>query len=128
MQSEAPAQSLSGNCQHYDPHLDKINRWTRVALKVWFNTYKKLHFKKHAKILKWVAYDSEFIPAGLDKHFRQWAHSVITACCTVAHKDGLQAFIHISQSYRGTEDGFRCFEVRDYFNTEINKQTSGIPI
>lgn len=69
-----------------------------------------------------MAYDSEFIPAGLDKHLRQWALSGITACCTVAHKDGLQSLIHISESYRGREDRLRCFQVTDHFNKDI-KQT-----
>lgn len=123
-QSETPAQSLLGNCQHHDPHLDKTNCWTRVALKVWFNKCKKLHLEKHAKILKWVAYDSEFIPLGLDKRFRQWAYNGITAYCTIADKDGLQSFTHISKSYRlGGEDRFRYFQVRDYFNKET-KQTN----
>ena len=40
-QSETPTQALLGNSQHHDPHLDKLNCWTRAALKVWFNTCKK---------------------------------------------------------------------------------------
>lgn len=87
------------------------------------NTRKKLGLEKHAKILKWVAYDSEFIPSGLDKQLRHWACRGITAYCTMVDKDGLQPFAHISESYGlGREDMFRYFQVRDYFNKEI-KQT-----
>ena len=88
-QSETPAQSLLSICQHHDPYLDKINCWTRPTLKVWSYTSKKLQLEKHAKILKWVAYDSEFLPSGLDKRFRQWTHNGITAYCPIADKDGL---------------------------------------
>ena len=119
-QCETPIQALLGNCQHHDPHLDKLNSWTRVALKVWFSSCKKLHLEKHAKILKWVSYDSEFIPSLLDKRFKQWTHNGITAYCTIVDKDGLQSFTHICKSYRlGREDMFRYFQVRDYFNKGI---------
>lgn len=70
-----------------------------------------------------MSHDSEFIPSGLDKRFRQWARNGITAYCTIVDKNGLQSFTHITKSYGlGREDMYRYFQVRDYFNKEI-KQT-----
>lgn len=89
---------------------------------------KNHNLEKHAKILKWVAYDSEIKPSSLDKQIRQWACNGIIPYCTIAEKDGLWSFANISKAQRlEREDMFRYFQVKGYFNKEIN-QTIAISI
>ncbi len=38
IQFESPAQSILGNCRHWNLYMDKPNQWTRVTLSVWMKT------------------------------------------------------------------------------------------
>jgi hypothetical protein len=66
---------------------------------VWFKTCKKLHLVKHARILKWVAYNSDFLPANLDKEFKQWVYKGITDYCSIAIGCNLESFGRLSNVF-----------------------------
>ncbi len=53
-----------------------------------------LQKEKYAKMLKWVAYDPDFMPARLDKQFRQWVYNGITFYCTITNNGVLESFCH----------------------------------
>lgn len=123
MRFKLPAQSILSNYQYQFSYLDKPNQWSKVALRVWFKTCKRFHLEKHARILKWVTYDPEFKPSGLDMRFRQWALKCVTAYCTITTGNCLEPFNHLSNAYNlGKKDFFRYLQVRDYFSKGI-KQT-----
>ncbi len=65
-QFDLPAQSIMGNYQQQGCNLDEPNQPNKVALKVWFRTSKRFHLEKHARALKWVAYDAEVKTSCLD--------------------------------------------------------------
>ena len=87
---------------------------------VWFKTCKKLHLVRHSRILKWLAYDSSFLPSSLDKQFKQWVHKGITAYCSITNGCILESFSRLSNVFDLEKfDFFRYLQVRDYFNGEI---------
>lgn len=44
------------------------------SLKIWVEVVKRFQFQKEVKLLKWPAYDSEFIPGLLDHRYRWWVY------------------------------------------------------
>lgn len=43
-----------------------------ISLKIWFGLITKNGLIAHSKLLRWIAYDSEFIPVRTDKRFKTW--------------------------------------------------------
>lgn len=73
-----PPQALLGDINLQKNYLKKLNTRITVPLNIWHKILKDKDVEKNAQILRWIMYDTEFIPIKLDKRFEQWANVGIT--------------------------------------------------
>ena len=55
-----PIQSLIGDQEIYKRIKNNIDSITTFTLELWFRVIKKYRIKKETKVLRWVAFDSNF--------------------------------------------------------------------
>ena len=99
----------------------KNNPWVNISLKIWLEIIKKFVLGKGVKMLKWCAYDTNFIPNTTDSRFQDWIKKGITYHYTLIQGGTLKSF-EILQRRNGLEksDLFRYFQLRHYINQEMN--------
>jgi len=100
---------------------NKNNPWINTALKVWQETLKKHGIKNGAKMLRWCAYDTEFIPNRSDGRFRDWVKKGITHYNTLVHMGVLRSFESVQKKH-GLEksDFYRFLQLRHYMNQTLS--------
>lgn len=119
-QISIPLQSILGEKTLLEKLLKKLNNWMAVPLKIWHKLLKDKEFERSARILRWVKYDTEFAPAGLDGRFKHWTNSGITSYCIISSTDGLHTFKKLIDTYNlGKEDFFRYLQLRHHFDKHI---------
>ena len=110
-----PIQSLLGNKNQAKKNYPNLNQWTIFSFKLWFKILKKLQLEKQARVLNWVAYDPDFVPAKLDAGFKLWTGRGIMSFCLLISKGKFQSYKEISDTY-GLEkqDHYKYLQIRDY--------------
>lgn len=102
--------------------LDSI---TSGAVEFWFEFARQFKLSKDQKVLRWIAFDTQFKPGENDATFKQWATKGIRAICTVVENEELLTFQTLKEKFSLTNrDLFRYIQFRDYFNREIKMETS----
>ena len=97
-----PIQSLIGDQEIYKrikKGLKNIDSITTFTLELWFRVIKKYRIKKETKVLRWVAFDSNFKSAEYDKGFKQWVDKGVTAWCTLEKDGALESFQNMKDIY-----------------------------
>lgn len=119
-QLDIPLQSILGSKILYEQHSSNLNQWSKVCLHIWFNECKSPSLERQSKLLRWVAFDPEFKPAGIDGRFKHWYRRGITSYCSIISKGEFDSFQKISDTY-GLEktDFFRYLQTRSYYNDKI---------
>lgn len=70
------------------------------------------------KILRWCAFDRNFLPNSSDTRFKAWVGSGITAYCTLIHKGVLKSFDTVKREYNfEQQDFYRYLQIRHYVGT-----------
>uniref|UniRef100_A0A3B3D4V0 Reverse transcriptase domain-containing protein n=1 Tax=Oryzias melastigma TaxID=30732 RepID=A0A3B3D4V0_ORYME len=117
-----PLQSLLGDYPLLKKHLSmqQLPTWISLPLETWFKILKDKNIEKGARILRWPVYDTEFIPANIDKGFKQWLHKGITGYWKISEKNILKSYKQLQETYGlGKQDFFRFLQLRDYFDKHI---------
>jgi hypothetical protein len=115
-----PIQSLIGDQEIYKRIKNNIDSITTFTLELWFRVIKKYRIKKETKVLRWVAFDSNFKSAEYDKGFKQWVDKGVTAWCTLEKDGALESFQNMKDIYSlDKREFYRYLQLRDYYKKEI---------
>lgn len=106
-QIEVPLQALVGDRTLQEKYLENLNTWTTVPLNIWYKQLKKGRIERNARILRWIAYDTEFTPAKLDNRFKHWITKGITSYCMISSNNHLDCFQRFKETF--------CLEKQDFF-------------
>ena len=99
---------------------NNIDSITTFTLELWFRVIKKYRIKKETKVLRWVAFDSNFKSAEYDKGFKQWVDKGVTAWCTLEKDGALESFQNMKDIYSlDKREFYRYLQLRDYYKKEI---------
>ena len=111
-----PIQSLIGDQEIYKRIKNNIDSITTFTLELWFRVIKKYRIKKETKVLRWVAFDSNFKSAEYDKGFKQWVDKGVTAWCTLKKDGALESFQNMKDIYSlDKREFYRYLQLRDYY-------------
>lgn len=119
-----PIQSKLGHITSESENYLTTSQWINLPLKIWKSEVKKLKLQKEVNILRWPAYDPEFLPAIQDASFRHWALCGLTAVCTMYKKSNLMPFDALCELYSlDKHDYFRYLQLRNYVTKRIQNTT-----
>lgn len=91
-----------------------------TPLNIWNKILRDKEFAKNVKILRWPIYDTEFVPAQLDKRFNEWRNSGVTSFSVIASGNGLWSFEKLKETYNlQKSDFYRYLQIRTYFDKNI---------
>ena len=114
--SDSPIQSLLGFVDKENEIIQVEDQWVNLSPKIWTEVVKCFQLQRDIKLLRWPAYDPDFIPALQDHRYRQWVYYGITAICKTAETGEFKSFNNLCQTYGlGRQDFYRYLQLRDYF-------------
>lgn len=64
--------------------LDESTNWIVTPLNIWHKHFKDPKFERNARLLRRVAFDTDFTPTELDSRFKHRANLGITSYCQVS--------------------------------------------
>lgn len=71
-------------------------------------------------MIKWCAYDTNFLPNRWDDRFKKWTTKGLTSYFTFVHKGAFQNFGSLQEKHKlEKNDFFRYLQVRHYFNQNL---------
>lgn len=71
-------------------------------------------------LLRWFAYDTEFVPNKTDNRFKRWTTKGLTAYWTFMNKGDLQSFHMLKGNHRlENQDFYRYLQLRHYLEHAI---------
>lgn len=118
-------QSILGEKEIPSVVKSQLDSITSGAVEFWFEFARQFKLSKDQKVLRWIAFDTQFKPGESDATFKQWATKGISAICTVLENKELQTFQTLKEKLSLTNrDLFRFIQFRDYFYREIKMETS----
>ncbi len=71
--------------------------------------------------MRWCAYDTDFTPNTPDQSFKNWSKKCITSYYSVTNNNTLTFQEFKNQFKLNNHDLFRYFQIRHYFNSQVNK-------
>lgn len=102
-----PIQALIGDIELIKQLKEEINPWLLISLKIWSEMVTKNSLRAHTKMLRWIAYDSEFIPNREDKRFKRWENGP-KIFWELMKKQEIKSFQELKNQYGlGYQDLFR---------------------
>lgn len=117
---DIPLQALLGDRKLAKSKIDKLDPVSAFTLQNWLTIVKQLKIEKQSKILRWIAYDTAFIPGEMDQRFKHWTYIGITSFCKIMEGNNLQSFQALKDTYDLENlDFFRYLQMRQYFLREI---------
>uniref|UniRef100_A0A3Q3BC05 ribonuclease H n=1 Tax=Kryptolebias marmoratus TaxID=37003 RepID=A0A3Q3BC05_KRYMA len=120
--SDTPLQSSLGDHYLIKKHIDSdlIPLWIKVPLDIWHKISKQVKIERNTRILRWPAYDRDFLPTRMDKRFMQWAQKGITSYWKITNNNELKSFIQLQNKYNlEKSDFYRYLQLRHYYNKSI---------
>ena len=98
-----------------------------TLLTVWQDVIKICGQENPSKLLRWCAYDSDFVPNKSDNRFKKWTSMGLTSYNSFVHKGAFQSFEALQSKYKLEKDDFyRYLQVRHYFNQNLKEVTEQI--
>lgn len=96
---------------------DKLSNWIATPLNIWYKILKDSKCERNARLLRWVALDTEFTPTMLDSRFTRRTNLDITSYCKISTNADIVSFMDLREKHNfEKQDLFRYFQLRDYFN------------
>lgn len=113
-----PIQAVIADKKLVDRLANKNNSWIKLTLKIWHMVVRKYNLKDAENILRWCAYDMDFIPSRMDNRFKRWTERGLTAYCCFVHNGYVKSFDNLKREYDlENQDFFRYLQVRNRINT-----------
>uniref|UniRef100_A0A146S7T5 Reverse transcriptase n=1 Tax=Fundulus heteroclitus TaxID=8078 RepID=A0A146S7T5_FUNHE len=89
-------------------------------LNSWNEIIKKCKLGELSNILRWCAYDSEFVPNKYDDRFKRWISKGLTTYHSFIHKGAFSSFETLKTKYGlGQDDFYRYLQIRHYFHQNL---------
>ena len=124
---DIPIQSLLGCTDREKGIFQTRSQWVNLSFKIWLEVVKRFKLQREAKLLRWPAFDPDFIPATLDNRYKQWYHNGITSICTMVKSGDIDSFENLKRKYElSNQDFYRYLQVRDYFGKKVKRSTPGV--
>ena len=118
-----PIQTCVGERQTPLQLKDQIDPVTSFMLDTWHSVTKQLKIGRELSLLKWIAFDREFIPGNMDTTYRGWVNDGITATCTIIKEGVMLSFQEMKDRFGvRNADLFRYLQMRDYYDKKIRKK------
>ncbi|XP_032367453.1 uncharacterized protein LOC116686550 [Etheostoma spectabile] len=93
------------------------NPWICLSLKIWNKVIAQSNLKDGVKVLRWCAFDTDFLPNRWDARFKRWTSQGLTAYCTFLHKGTMNSFQNLRRQFGLDKDDFyRFLQVRHYID------------
>ena len=116
-----PLAAIIGDDKLINNMKSKNNPWINTTLKIWQETLRKHNLKNGAKMLRWCAYDTDFIPNRTDSRFLNWSKMGITYNYTFVHKGAPKSFESLQREFGfGKSDFYRYLQLRHYMNETLS--------
>lgn len=97
------------------------NPWVECTLGIWKNVVKQYNLKKDIVMLKWCAFDSDFLPNKLDSRFKLWTSKGITTLSNLIKDGKVVSFDILKQKYAlEKQDFYRYLQIRHYIDTNLD--------
>jgi len=98
----------------------KTNPWIKVSFKMWHLTMKMGVLNEALRIIRWCAFDSDFIPKRTDKRFHIWAKLEISSYRTLFNQSKIQNFDSLKEKFGLNFVTFiDIFQVSHYIESKI---------
>lgn len=99
------------------------NPWISLSVKIWQNVISQRNLGDGITVLRWCAFDSEFVPNKLDCTYKRWAYQGLWAYCTFFHQGKVKNFQDLKQCHGiGNAEFYKFLEVRHYLNEHLDKE------
>uniref|UniRef100_A0A3B5R1I6 Reverse transcriptase domain-containing protein n=1 Tax=Xiphophorus maculatus TaxID=8083 RepID=A0A3B5R1I6_XIPMA len=93
---------------------------SQVMISAWNEAIRICGLENASKLLRWCAYDSDFLPNQHDDRFKKWISKGLTNYYSFVHKGTFQCFETLKRKHDlCADDFFRFLQVRNYFNKEL---------
>lgn len=100
--------------------IKKNNSWINVVLNIWQSVLKLGNLENSLRMLKWCAYDTDFIPNKSDSRFKLWVEKGLTTYSSFVHKGAFNSFESLQKEHGlHQSDFYRYLQVRHYFNQSV---------
>ena len=120
-----PIQSIIGDRETFEKVRNQMDSITKFTLELWFKLLRHNKAEKDTTLLKWVAFDSSFKPAGRGGGFGQWADKGITAWCALVEKGKIMSFQDLKTTYGlDWREFYKYLQIRDYYGKRIGQELS----
>ena len=114
---EFPIQAAIGDKRLLNNLKELGNPWICLSLKMWNKVIAQNNLKDAVKVLRWCAFDPDFLPKNWDARFKRWGSQGLTAYCTFLHKGTMNSFQNLKGQFGLDKDDFyRFLQVRHYID------------
>lgn len=120
-----PIQAIIGDNNLRKHIKEGINPWLNESLKIWFELIEKNDLRIQSRLLRWIGFDSEFIPNRTDKSFKNWNRGP-TILWELLRKNEIKSFQEMKDQYSLTNlDQYRYVLLRHYLEQTIRGTIGG---
>ena len=115
-----PIEATIADNELLNKQLNIGNPWLNILLRTWQETAKTCNLNDSIKLLRWCAYDTEFIPNRSDGKFKKWAAKGLTNYFSFTKEGTFHSFEYLKKRYNlEQKDFYRYLQVRNYFNQNL---------
>ena len=125
-QLDIPLQSLLGDKALKNTYWSTLNNPTKTSLNIWFKEVRNSKLERRARLLRWVEYDRDFLPAQLDTGFKKLTRKGISSYCVISSDRGLDSFQKLQENHDlGKQDFYRYLQLRHHYDRNIKSLKEG---
>ncbi len=96
-----------------------------ISLKIWFKLIAENDLKTQSRLLRWIGFDSEFMPNRIDKSFKNWERGP-TIFLELLRKKKIKSFQEVKDQYHLTNlDQYRYLQLRNYLEQTMRGVING---
>lgn len=122
MTQRVPIQALIGDEKLSQQCSDDINQFLKLSLKVWFEVVSKNNLSHCCKLLRWIGFDTEFIPNKRDSRFKNWAQGP-QMIWELVENNRSKSFQEVKDRWGlVNQDFYRFLQLRHYIEHDILKE------
>lgn len=119
-----PIQAIIGDENLKQLYCNVINPWLEVSLKVWFETVSKNNLTNQCKLLRWIGFDSDFIPNRTDGRFKSFEQGPRMFWELVKNNE-CKNFQELKELWNWeNRDFYRFLQLRHYLESNKKKENS----
>ncbi|KAJ0000415.1 hypothetical protein NQD34_012257 [Periophthalmus magnuspinnatus] len=113
-----PIQAIMCDPQLLTNWKQKVNPWLWVSLSIWSEIMKKHKLIEQCRLLRWIAYDTDFEPNKLDSTFKMWKNGP-KMHWEIIQRGDVMSFQQLKELYNlGNQDFHRYLQLRHYLKQE----------